>query len=197
MKATELEFIEEAEPHVGAIQDDNALSAIVAHTHDLKQQNGVKSGNLFFEMNRSLRDRTDAGRIAMMSTWGPCVHYTLKGLAPLPNYEGLCYRGFPASEREGIRRSYRRRRPIQWGAFTSTTTNLDTARAFAGDGGVVFKIDVATGKDICPISFFQTEAEILLSPNHKFVVTSEDGGYEEGGRTMIEMLETEGTWFVS
>ena len=61
----------------------------------------------------------------------------------------------------------------------------------------MIKIDVQSGRNICPLSFFATENEILLSPNHKFVVTSQNGGYTDGGHTFIDMLETVGTWLVS
>ena len=98
---------------------------------------------------------------------------------------------------ENILQRYKEGRPIQWGAFTSTSTSLEAASGFAGAGGVIMKIKVQSGRDICPLSFFPTEGEILLSPNHKFVVTSENGGRIEGGRTFVDMLETVGNWLVS
>ena len=92
----------------------------------------------------------------------------------------------------------KRRRPIQPGAFTSATTDVEAARGFAGVGGVVIKIDVADGKDICPLSFFATEREILLSPNHRFLVTSETGGYiDDAGYRVVELLQQEGAWIIS
>ena len=97
---------------------------------------------------------------------------------------------------QGILKSYKRRRVVQWGAFTSTTTDLEAAREFAGAGGVIFKLDVSTGKDICALSFFATEKEILLSPKHKFTVTSDTGGHvDDAGYTTIEMMQLEGEWF--
>ena len=109
-----------------------------------------------------------------------------------------CYRGFPSSDRDVILQQYKKRRPIQWGAFTSATTDVEAARGFAGVGGVVIKIDVADGKDICPLSFFAREREILLSPNHKFLVTSETGGYvDDAGYTVVELLQQEGAWIIS
>eukprot|EP00966_Prymnesium_polylepis_P096517 2236272-Prymnesium_polylepis.3 len=149
-------------------------------------------------MNRQLRDRGAEGRAQMKATWGGCVHHTLKALATLPDFDGTCYRGFPASEKAGILRHYKRGRPIQWGAFTSTTTDIAAARHFAGAGGVVIKILVQSGKDICPLSFFHTEREILLSPNHRFFVTSETGGYvSDDGHAMVDMMQQEGDWFIS
>ena len=197
-KAAELSFTPAAAPLVRRIGSDDALHSIVAYTHDLMLPGGAKAGNLYYEMNRRLRDRTAVGRAQLMATWGVCVHYTLKALAPLPDYEGACYRGFPASDKPEILRQYQKRRPIQWGAFTSTTTRVGAARRFAGAGGVVIKIDVASGKDICALSFFETEAEVLLSPNHKFIVTSETGGtVDAAGFTTIELMQQGGEWFVS
>ena len=111
---------------------------------------------------------------------------------------GICYRGFPSSDRDVILKQYKKGRPIQWGAFTSTTTDVEAARRFAGTGGVVIKMKVRDGKDICPLSFFETEREILLSPNHKFLVTSETGGYtDDAGYRVVELLQQEGAWIIS
>lgn len=39
-------------------------------------------------------------------------------------------------------------RPIQWGAFASTTTNMETAKSFTNKSdGVLFKINITSGKD--------------------------------------------------
>ena len=97
-------------------------------------------------------------------------------------------------------RQYQKRRPIQWGAFTSTATGIDQAHQFAGDPatGVVFRIRVLTGKDICALSFFDTENEVLLGPAHRFIVTSDTGGYaDERGYTTIELQQQAGEWFRS
>ena len=157
-KAEELEFIDAAEPLVAAIDNADGLHAVVAYTHDLQQ--GRKEGNLYFEQNKQLRDRSSAGRQQLLETWGICVHYLLKALHRLPHFVGICYRGFPSIDRDVILQQYKKRRPIQWGAFTSTTTDVEAARRFAGVGGVVIKIDVADGKFIISLSFFATEREI-------------------------------------
>ena len=96
-------------------------------------------------------------------------------------------------------RRYKNGRPIQWGAFTSTTTSLEAARQFAGSSatGVIFKVKALAGKDVCPLSFFQAENEVLLGPAHKFIVTSETGGRVEGGYTTIDLQQQEGEWFRS
>ena len=59
------------------------------------------------------------------------------------------------------------------GAFSSTTTKLGAAKAFTNQAtGVIFKITVASGRDVNAYSFFPAEDEILLSPSHRFIVTS-------------------------
>ena len=123
-KAQELEFVAAAEPLVAAIGDSDGLCAVVAYTHDL--QDGKKEGNLYVEQNRQLRDRNPTGRQQLLETWGVCVHYLLKalGLEKLPHFEGACYRGFPASDRDVILQQYKRRRPIQSENFTSATTDV-------------------------------------------------------------------------
>ena len=74
----------------------------------------------------------------------------------------------------------------------------NTPHALPGCGlEIPWRSQVASGKNICPISFFQTEREILLSPNHKFIVTSQTGGYTQGEYTIIDMMQQEGVWFVS
>ena len=120
-------------------------AAIVAYTHDL----GVgQDGNLYFELNRMLRERGAAERGALMSTWGGYMHYMMTGLACLPDFKGDCFRGYNYGTRAEILETYRLGRPIQWGAFTSVTTSLDAAKRFAPTTRVVFKIAVTSGRDI-------------------------------------------------
>ena len=84
----------------------------------------------------------------------------------------------------------------QWGAFTSTSTDIQAAKGFTDrKTGVIFKISVLSGRNICPYSFFPTESEVLLSPNHRFVVTSEP--YELDGYTMLDLLQQIDTTFYS
>jgi hypothetical protein len=193
LKAEEFTYVAETKSLVELLRDpstdrDDCLHAIIAYTHDLSS--GSKDGNLYYEKNKMLRDRSAAGRGQMMSTWGVCVHYMLKGLARLPDFSGVCYRGFPSSDKEDIESRYREGREIQWGAFSSTTTDVAAARYFAGLGGVVAKIKLLSGKDICKISFFETEKEIISLPNDKFLVTR--GCYSEGCICMVDLHQNSG-----
>ena len=51
------------------------------------------------------------------------------------------------------------------------------------------------GRDINAYSFFPAENEILLSPSHRFTVSS--APYERDGYTIIDMVQQEGNTFVS
>ena len=256
LKVTELGFDDEAEATVALMGgDEDVLHAIVSYTHDLQDPDGLRAGNLYYEMNRVLRDRTPAGRAAMMANWGIAVHYLLKGLNMLPDVDGFVYRGFAHTgdeEKQRLLSHYRNGRPIQWGAFTSTSQGIEMARSFAASTatGVIFKIRIQSGKvsqrphagrwehpmgapdgstqwehphaqltttgrartlrrlthvrsapsrsqDIRPLSFFD-EDEILLGPSHRFVVTSNNGGYaDDHGFTTVDLQQMAGEWFSS
>ena len=120
--------------------DENCTVAIVAYTHDLML--GSKQGNLYFELNIMLRQRKPDERKVLVATWGGFMFYMMHGLAQLPDFKGVCWRGYNHGSRAAIIQEYHVGRPIQWGAFTSVTTSLDAAKSFAPQSRVVFKITV-------------------------------------------------------
>ena len=120
--------------------DENCTVAIVAYTHDLML--GSKQGNLYFELNTMLRQRKPDEREVLVATWGGFMFYMMHGLAQLPDFKGVCWRGYNHGSRAAIIQEYQVGRPIQWGAFTSVTTSLDAAKSFAPQSRVVFKITV-------------------------------------------------------
>ena len=73
--------------------------------------------------------------------------------------------------------------------------SVAAAKGFAPKTRVVFKITVTSGRDINAYSFFPQEGEILLSPSHRFTVSSEPR--EEGGYTFIDLVQMAGNTFVS
>eukprot|EP00927_Polykrikos_kofoidii_P062107 TRINITY_DN56928_c0_g1_i1.p1 TRINITY_DN56928_c0_g1~~TRINITY_DN56928_c0_g1_i1.p1 ORF type:complete len:608 (-),score=64.64 TRINITY_DN56928_c0_g1_i1:61-1884(-) len=190
MKTCELRFEPETKALAGLLDTDE-LQAIVAYTHDLCQADGKKDGNLYWEENNALRCRTAEGRGAMMLTWSTHIVYMLRGLSKLPCFEGAVYRGI---SQQAELHNYEEGRPIQWGAWTSTTQLLDVAQQFTGVAGAIFKIKVFTGKDITNLSFFKAEGEILLSPNHRFIVVRP--AYVEDGYTYVDLLETKGSFYI-
>ena len=139
---------------------DEAL-ALVAYTHDVNNVDGSKEGNVYFECNRMLRLRSIEQRAKMMKTWGVFVHYLLRALGRLPNIVGVVYRGYP--DKGTVEREYKPGRPIQWGAFTSTTTEFAAAKGFTDPvQGVIFKITVSSGRDINAYSFYPQVLAVFL-----------------------------------
>lgn len=158
------------------------LAAIVAYTHDLRQETVDKSGNLFFELNNALRVREQHGRLTTIRTWGVYMRYAMDGLRRLPNYtseiEGesgpiaWLYRGMPGAGR--LVRDYTPGRTIKWRAFSSTTTDMDVAMEFGNAcDNLVFRINACCGKQISMFSAFGDEREVLLLPGAQFKVMSQ------------------------
>ncbi|CAE8601450.1 unnamed protein product [Polarella glacialis] len=146
--------------------DQDCLQAILACTHDT----GQAQGSLFFELNNCLRERSLEGRAGLMRTWGDFMHYFLKGLSKLEPASGVVYRGLP--EKDAVIAQYKLGRPIQWGAFSSTSRAKEVAKkSFAGDkhSAIILKITITSGRRLGPLSFFPKEDEILLSPRCRFV----------------------------
>ena len=82
------------------------------------------------------------------------------------------------------------------GAFASTTTDIMASRGFTDKlKGVIFKLTVLSGRSINDYSFFPAEGEILLTPSHRFTVSSEP--YVLDGYTMLDMVEQKGEIFVT
>jgi hypothetical protein len=173
--------------------EENETAAIVAYTHDLNLD--VKDGNLFFELNKMLRQRAAAQRASLTKTWGGFMFYAMAGLSKLPDFTGECWRGYNHGTKAQITQTYQLGRPIQWGAFTSVTTDINAAKGFAPDSCVVFRIMVTAGRDINAYSFFPQEGEILLSPSARFTVSSEPR--EAGGFTIIDLVQMAGSTFLS
>eukprot|EP00964_Phaeocystis_antarctica_P139117 scaffold103823_cov66-Phaeocystis_antarctica.AAC.1 len=179
------------EPLPVALPDDE-LFAVVVYTYD--NQSGEQPGNLFYELNNALRQR-GAGRAALLQLWGGFLFYLLSGLAKLTNTAGVVYRGYP--DKAKVEEQYQVGRPIQWGAFSSTSTETTTAKAFTDKhSGVIFKLTVLSGKVIKAYSYFSAEDEVLISPQARFVVSSAPYVGADG-YTYLDIVEQKGTLFIS
>ena len=73
VRVTELRFAP-----VPVLLDDDCAAAIIAYTHDLNQPD--KRGNLYFELNKMLRQRGAVQRAELMKTWGDYMFYMMSGL---------------------------------------------------------------------------------------------------------------------
>jgi hypothetical protein len=188
--ATKAESLRWEEGVPAALSEDE-LVALAAYSHS---HGAGQAGNLYFELNNALRRRGKEDRAALIAGWGVYMHYIMGAMAKLPRMEGVCYRGYP--DKATAVAQYKVGRPIQWGAFTSTSTNFGATAGFTNQAsGVIFKIAVTDGRDINAFSFFPQEAEVLLSPEHRFHVSS--APYERDGYTIIDMVQDAGNAFVS
>ena len=88
-KSTELKF----GPALPAGLTEDGLAALVAYTHDM--QTGKREGNLYFELNASLRARGIEQRVLMMKVWGSFMFFVMSAMAVLPTFKGVVFRGYP------------------------------------------------------------------------------------------------------
>jgi len=56
-------------------------------------------------------------------------------------------------------------------------------------------LSCVTSQDINAYSFFPLEGEILLSPSHRFIVSS--APYERDGYTIVDLVQQKGSSFIS
>lgn len=173
--------------------DYDCKFAIVAYTHDLRS--GKRHGNLYFELNRQLRQRSFFAQKDTRETWGVFMHYFMTGLAQLQDWEGECFRSYP--DQANVMAQYTLGAMVQWGSFCSANTSVDIAKSTLEhsprDETVILRLSVRSGRDIKAYAFFPVEGEVLLTPNHRFAVTSKP--YEVEGYTFIDLVESEGDAF--
>ena len=187
-KVQQLKF----DPLPVALPEDE-LFAVAAYTYD--KQTGEQSGNLYYELNNALRQRSAGGRATLLQLWGGFLYYLLSGLDKLADTKDVVYRGYPDKHKVG--QQYQVGRPIQWGAFSSTSRDASTAKHFTDKhSGVIFKLSVLSGKVIKAYSYFPAEDEVLISPQARFFVSS--GLYVGAdGYTYLDIVEQQGTLFIS
>ena len=106
-------------------------------------------------------------------------------------WKGTLYRGIDA---EGVRKfkvkqNYAMGKSIHWSAMSSATPSFETASEFAGAGGIVLRVKVLSGKDICEFSAIPSEDEVLLMPNLRLIVTSDPIPHATTGVELIDMCE--------
>ena len=174
---------------------DDELFALAAYTYDFNT--GAKEGQLYYALNQGLRSRDFKSRGAVLSVWGGYLYYLMAALEKLPSLKMHVYRGHP--DKAAVLRQYKEGRPIQWGAFSSTSRRPELASSFTDrEKGIIFRLKVTTGKDVKDFSFFAAEEEeVLLSPQTRFVVTSEPYVNPDDGYWYLDLLEQTGTLFMS
>ncbi|CAE8596430.1 unnamed protein product [Polarella glacialis] len=192
MKVWELNFV-----HSHVRLDFDCRFALAAYTHDLRS--GRRAGNLHYELNRQLRQRSFFARKDALQVWGGFMFYLMRGLAQLPDWSGECFRGFPdsqpfLSQTDSGSGFYGVGKEVQWGSFVSALTSVELVKGTVERGrGLVLRLRVRSGRDIRSYAFFPVEGEILLSPEHRFVITGRP--YEVDGYSFLDMEEAKGPFY--
>ena len=159
-------------PGVAVLSDDQAL-AVALYSYDLgpSSESDDGSDNFFVQLNEKLRLREGA----VVRALRPYLYQLFCALDALPKHvssaDGIVYRGVPAAALAVVQQKYADGTEVFWSAFTSTSTDVGTAKSFAeGAGGIIFRCKVLQGCIIRAYSAIDMEKEVLLRPNTKFFV---------------------------
>ena len=113
-----------------AALSEDELFAVVAYTYDTND--GEQKGQIYFELNNALREREAAARKAATALWISYLWYLFSALDKLPAFKGPVFRAYTAGTKAKMLTDYELGRPVQWGAFTSTSTAFGVAAGFLG-----------------------------------------------------------------
>jgi len=158
---------------------DDELLAISLYTYDLKL-NGKREDNFYYIFSNILRKRN----ISDLENWKGFIYYFQSALSKLPNFTGSVYRGVPFSP--NVIQNYTLNRRIHWSAFSSASNDINIAKGFATEGGIILEIKILNGRVLGDYSFYPTESEIVLSPNTTFIVSDI---HDNAGYTQICLVE--------
>jgi hypothetical protein len=147
---------------------DAELLAIIMYTASYHQK-----------WNAALRE----GNAAEVAKFAAAIKLASEGLAKLPDYQGVSYRGVGKLDAAALARYV----PGQVTTEAFMTSSSHDKNASFG-GSVRFEIHSKHGKVVEDISRFKSEAEVLYAPNTKFLVHSKT---EVDGVTTIVMEEVE------
>ena len=133
--------------------------------------------SLYLNLNNSLRTKNRAE----LEVWRGYLSYFLQALSKIPDSKAQVYRGIrtvDAEMTESIERNYSFGRSVRWYGFSSTSTDYSVALEFVREQGIVFEINILSGKDIRCYSLF-SEGEVLLLPNRPMLVSYDPKPYSE------------------
>eukprot|EP01124_Arcella_intermedia_P035599 TRINITY_DN9119_c0_g2_i1.p1 TRINITY_DN9119_c0_g2~~TRINITY_DN9119_c0_g2_i1.p1 ORF type:complete len:299 (+),score=82.52 TRINITY_DN9119_c0_g2_i1:69-899(+) len=153
---------------------EEETKSISLYTHNSYES---QEDNFSFQLNNALRKR----EFLDMKSLEGYLYFFYKAMDKLPNCTTTIYRGFSKDLLPKIEKEYKVDRPIHWSGFSSGTPNIQDAKEFAGENGIIIKIQLQSGKSIENYSLLPQEKEILLSPFIQFKVVEpikkENDGY--------------------
>lgn len=174
-------FLESSKESDESLSNDEKM-ALATYTHDLRMSAKVEE-NFYSIFNSKLRKRDTEE----LKHWKGYLYYLFAALDKLKDLQMTVYRGVRV-EADVVQKNYKRGRKVHWSAFSSSTSDVSTARKFSKDSKIIFKLLIQTGKDIQPYSMFAAEKEILLTPNMSFTV-AEELHQEQDGYSYVVLIQ--------
>jgi len=130
-------------------------------------ESGCGRDNFHAILRSELRNR-DPKTIMQLKSY---MYYLMNGLDKQPIVTGVVFRGVPAAALHYVQKKYREKRVIQWPNYTLTSTSLPRAKGIAKwPDGIIFEINMRTGRSLLNYSLTHSEDEVLISPNSRFIV---------------------------
>eukprot|EP01106_Pelomyxa_sp_JSP_P015931 TRINITY_DN5676_c0_g1_i2.p1 TRINITY_DN5676_c0_g1~~TRINITY_DN5676_c0_g1_i2.p1 ORF type:complete len:143 (+),score=24.67 TRINITY_DN5676_c0_g1_i2:91-519(+) len=108
-----------------------------------------------------------------MVAWVGYLYFLGEALEKLSPVSTTVYRGVlihTQTERENIAKQYSVGRLVSWSGFTSSSKEFDVASDFAGPQGIVFEMQVVSGRSLDKLTYLGGENEVLLGVNSRYVV---------------------------
>eukprot|EP00927_Polykrikos_kofoidii_P039994 TRINITY_DN3426_c0_g2_i1.p1 TRINITY_DN3426_c0_g2~~TRINITY_DN3426_c0_g2_i1.p1 ORF type:complete len:886 (+),score=111.73 TRINITY_DN3426_c0_g2_i1:97-2754(+) len=170
------------------------LFAVILYTFDLaliypEGWDGDKKSCFYCELNGTLQSR-DHVKLAHLKGY---LHFLMKALRKLPAWKGSVYRGIDANGSAILGPNYSQGRKVHFSGLSSAAPDLEVARNFAGEDGVVLRMKIRNGRDIRQYSAIPNESEILLLPNIGLMVTEELHFDDDIGCNVIDLVEMQET----
>jgi hypothetical protein len=176
-----------------AVKELSELYPKIENTNLAALHHYTKQGGNYRQLNKQLNKGTltefNKASASLMA----------KGLASLPAYKGIVYRG-SIMKRKEYESIYEGRNEVTHSIFTSASKDAGTAFKFASyrdlkknEVRVLFEIQSKKGRDISGISEFNgkfasdNQREVLFDRNAKFVITKKET--DKSGTIWIEMQE--------
>ena len=185
------------------------VMSVFIYTLEDKESRGKSPYNV---VNSALASRSEESLLPLRDY----IFYLLQGLRSLPRFrkQSVLYRGVKMAHSD-VKEIYREGRTLTWTSFTSTSTDENKARPFAGKEGVIFEVHGKfRGYSIGLFSKFAAEegnfgwllfnslilihfdyfvAEIVLEPDTRFTVMMVEVDKEKPSvmRIVLDVKESE------
>jgi hypothetical protein len=167
-----------SEAEAKLIGDAGMVFAIILYSFDctFTDPDAQREENFYYQLNARLRKRDPK----FLSAAHGFLFYLMTGLFRLRPYRGTLYRGIDVDKAGSVRKKFQVGMRLSWAGFNSATPDLDIAKSFAGEDGVILRIKTleadSNSRDIRNLSAIPGESEVLLLPNIELFVANVSAG---------------------